>query len=211
MKHPLSCLTGIILLGLLVVPIQIFRKPEVLKQFLPSADEQGSSLVKGPWSAPVQIVEYLNFQCFSCSAMQPELEVLFQRYPGQIRLQFRHYPQEGNERSWLAHIAAQCAAEQGRFWEYHDLLFRQQPVWASVADPLFTFTRYAQELGLDVERFLREYHAPLIRKKVQSDRESGRSLSVEITPTFLIGDRRFVGPHQFKEEAVKWIEEMLRN
>ena len=81
---------------------------------------------KGPESAPVTIVEFSDFQCPYCAASGPVLTRLFEKYPGKIRLIFRHFPLPGHIQAMPAAEAAECARDQGKFWEMHDLLFQHQ-------------------------------------------------------------------------------------
>src|SRR5215471_801569 len=89
------------------------------------ADPSDHSL--GPDHAPVTIVEYGDFECPSCLHAEPAVKMLLQRFGGDLRFVFRHYPQEEfHHHALLAAEAAEAAAAQGKFWPMHDLLFEHQ-------------------------------------------------------------------------------------
>lgn len=167
------------------------------------------SKAKGPANAPVRIVEYSNFQCSACREVWPEVQALLAKYPGKIRFEFRHFPVMGSELSFLAHVAAECAGTQGRFWDYHDRLFKDQSLWSSPLSGYEIFIAFAQELGLDGGRFAQSFFDPKTRERVQADWNAGNLVGVRSTPTFFIQDRVLVGPHQFREEADRWVQEAL--
>lgn len=83
--------------------------------------------IRGPLHAPVTIVEYGDFECPTCRQATGALKILFDRYPEQIRLVFRHYPLEAvHPHALMAALASEAAASQGKFWRMHDALFANQ-------------------------------------------------------------------------------------
>ena len=97
-------------------------------------------------SAPVEILEYTDFQCPACRSSKPILAGIMAKYPGQVRLVFKHYPLPGHVWAKPAHRAAECAHDQGRFWPYHDLLYGNQQAWA-VEKAAEVFEKFAAEIG----------------------------------------------------------------
>ncbi|MBI4549708.1 MAG: DsbA family protein [Candidatus Omnitrophica bacterium] len=187
---------ALLLGGLLAVPVLVFQKE------IPSeAAVVPAAKVRGPVAAPVTIAEYSDFQCPSCRVVQPVVSEILAKFPGRVRLLFRHFPLRGHPNSPLAHQSAECAAEQGKFWEYHDRLYQDQAVWSPLPDPLAAFLQFAAELGLDSERFGRCLESPAAAERIQADYASGKSAGVQSTPTFLIGNRMLVGSKQFFEQA----------
>lgn len=85
---------------------------------------------RGPEGAPVTILEWSDFQCPFCREAQPVLARLLAEFPEQVRLVFKDFPLRSHELAVPAALAARCASTQGRFWEYHDLLFVAQPAFA---------------------------------------------------------------------------------
>lgn len=144
---------------------------------------------RGAPMAPVTIVEFSDFECPFCGRAHPLLTELMRELDGQVKVVFRHYPLSGHPRAMPAARAAVAAGQQGKFWEMTDLLFEHQR--ALEDDDL---ERYAQQLGLDMERFHTDLHSPETQAAVERDREEGRRLGIEGTPTFFINGRRFREP-----------------
>ena len=158
---------------------------------------KGNAPVKGPAGAPVQIVEYTDFQCPYCSRVQETLTKVFDTYKDKVALTFRDYPLDFHQNSRGAHIAAHCAAEQGKFWEAHDLFFKNQHQLA--ADDL---KKYAGDLKLDMTKFNACVEAKKFDKDIQASIQEGQSLGVTGTPSFFINGRPLKGAvpyEQFKQ------------
>ena len=142
-------LVGIVLTVLLAGAVFLLRltRPALV------APESNFPRAQGPLNAPVQIIEYSDFQCPACQKAQPELFQLMGQYAGKIRLIYQHFPLDGPRWSPLAHRCAECAARQGRFWVFHDRLYAEQSIWSNrKEEPLETFLRYAKEGGLKIGR-----------------------------------------------------------
>ena len=152
---------------------------------------------KGRADAPVTIVEFSDFQCPACAQAFRDLHELLARR-SDVRLVFRNFPldsscNEGMPRALhpdacLAAMAAECARQQQRFWEYHDRLFENQRTLER--DALF---RFARELGLDIAAFRTCLDAPETRGRVSEDVRAGIAAGIESTPTLFINGRRIDG------------------
>ena len=136
---------------------------------------------KGPAHAPVTIVEFSSFQCVFCRQALATLEEVLEKYPDDVRLVFRNFAIGGHQRAYPAAEAALCAEEQERFWPYHDMLFAN-PRALEDEDLL----RYAEELGLDTERFEQCVAAGEYRDQVETESREARSMGISGTPAFLI-------------------------
>jgi len=151
--------------------------------------------VRGDPSAPVTIVEYGDFQCPSCGAFTRSVEPeLIRRYidTGRAKLVFRHFPWIGAE-SKRAAEAASCAGAQGRFWQYHDLLYANQHGENSGFLSTDNLKRFATQLGLDRTAFDACVDQRTYRAAVDADFNEVRTLGLNGTPTFLINGQRVVG------------------
>jgi Na+/H+ antiporter NhaA len=147
--------------------------------------------LRGPTSAPVTLLEYGDFECPYCGQAEPVVRELLAEFGNELRYVFRHLPlADVHQHAQLAAEAAEAASAQGRFWEMHDVLFAHQ----DALDP-DDLTRYAADLGLDIERFSWELrtrqHAPRIARDVEGADQSG----VAGTPTFFINGRRHPGAY----------------
>jgi protein-disulfide isomerase len=138
--------------------------------------------VLGPEHAPVVVVEYGDFQCPTCKQAAPAARMLLERYANRVRLVFRHFPlEEAHPQALAAAEAAECAAEQGRFWEMHDLLFANQ-------DRLLPkhLRGYAERLTLDLAQFTAEMEDHVYLQRVREHQDSGRRSRVRGTPGFFV-------------------------
>ena len=88
--------------------------------------------VKGPDSAPIRILDFSDFQCPACRAAAPILEGLAEKYPGKIQLVFKHFPLRMHAWSPVAHQSAECAAEQGKFWDYYKKIYENHSTYMGV-------------------------------------------------------------------------------
>jgi protein-disulfide isomerase len=149
---------------------------------------------KGAADALVTIVEFSDFQCPFCGRVNPSLERLMKEYPDKIRLYFKHYPLSFHQDAPLASQAALAAGEQGKFWQMHDKLFASQQ---ALKRP--DLERYAQELGLDVNRFKQSLDSGKHKARVDSDTALGSSVGVTGTPAFFINGRSLVGAQPFEK------------
>jgi protein-disulfide isomerase len=138
----------------------------------------------GPENAPVTIVEFADFQCPYCAQSASTLNQALARYPGKVRVVFRNFPLSFHTYAQKAHEAAECANEQGKFWQYHDVLFANQG--ALGVDDL---KRYAAGVGLDGERFSQCLDTGKYAEKVRKDYEEGARYNVRGTPTFFINGK----------------------
>ena len=164
----------------------------------------------GPDDAPVTIVEYSDFQCSVCRRAQPVLKELMDKYAGKIQLEFRHFPLRMHQWAALAHQAAECANQAGHFWDYHDLLYDNQPQWAGPTNPTGQFMQYAEDLGMDTEEFASCLKDRAVTGIVTSDRNSGTVRQVGSTPTFFVNNSRIVGVTNLKRDMEADIGAVLR-
>jgi protein-disulfide isomerase len=144
----------------------------------------------GPADAPVTIVEFSDFQCPYCKLSVQVIKDILVKYPGKVRVVYRDFPGFNHSHAQQAAEAAQCAAEQGYFWNYHDLLFSQQ-----AAGQGWDFAALAKQLGLDQQPFALCLNAGRYREKVGKDLQDGLRLGVSSTPTFFVNGRPLVGAH----------------
>jgi len=116
---------------------------------------------------------------------------------GKVRFVYRDFPLSFHKNAALAAEAAQCAHEQEAFWELHDRIFASQGEWAGSAEAKEIFVQYAEELGLDREKFRECLDSGRYREEVQGDFKDGISYGVRGTPTFFRGGRKLVGAQPF--------------
>jgi protein-disulfide isomerase len=158
------------------------------------------ALSRGPADALVTIVEFSDFQCPSCKRAQQALGQIMKEFEGQIRLVHRDYPVPSHQGALPAAEAARCAAAQGVFWEYHDLLYLAVPDFSR--DDL---VRYAGRLSLDREAFATCLDTHQFRKEIEADVREGRALKLPGTPSFLVNGKPLIGaqPIEAFREAIR--------
>ena len=139
----------------------------------------------GSAAAPVTIVAFTDYQCPSCAAIHPVLERLVKEYGDKVRLVTRDFPLNQHAEAFKAAEAAEAAREQGKYWEYAQLLMRNQS--ALSVDKL---KAYASELALDRTRFDSALDSGKFTAMVQLDVEEGMKLGINATPTLFINGRR---------------------
>ena len=147
--------------------------------------------VKGNPEATVTLAEYSDFQCPACASFLPILDEIMTEYGDQVRFEYHHFPLISvHQSAELAARASEAAGVQGKFWEYHDILFLNQQQWSQNINPRNQFIGYAEELGLDTEMFSRHLNSSIIRDAVQEDMREGRALEITGTPTFFLNGER---------------------
>ncbi|MFB6241106.1 MAG: DsbA family protein [Gemmatimonadota bacterium] len=155
-----------------------------------SASERPS---RGPEDAPVTVVEFTDYECPFCRRYYRQTyHRLLDAYEGEIRYVVRNFPLSIHPNARKAAEAAECAHNQGRFWDYHDHLFEH----ADALEPA-DLKRYARELGLDGARFDRCLESGKESGTVESDLAAGRRLGIQGTPTFFVNGRPLVGAQPF--------------
>jgi protein-disulfide isomerase len=142
----------------------------------------------GPDDAPVTIIEFSDFQCPFCQKSVAVLQELRHKYGDKIRLIYRDFPGQNHPNAFAAAEASECAHQQGKFWQYHDLLFERQ-----ASGKTWDFPELAKELGLDPQAFGSCLTSGHFQAEVYKDLEDGLRLGVTSTPTFFINGRPLVG------------------
>jgi Na+/H+ antiporter NhaA len=147
--------------------------------------------VRGPEDAPVTLVEYGDFECPYCGRAEPSVRQLLSDMGDDVRYVWRHLPlTDVHPHAQLAAEVAEAAASQGRFWEMHDLLLDNQD---ALRGP--DLIRYAEQIGLDLDRFRREVKGHEHAARVARDLESAELSGVSGTPTFFINGQRHHGAY----------------
>ncbi|MGE3177398.1 MAG: thioredoxin domain-containing protein [Vicinamibacterales bacterium] len=157
---------------------------------------------RGPASAPIEIVEFSDFQCPFCQTAFPTVTQVLTTYGDRVRFTYRHYPLPNHPDARPAAEASACAAEQNKFWEYHDKLFTDRTLAAA------DLKRHATDLGLDAEKFNACVDSRKFQKDVDADVAAANSAGVNGTPAFFINGRPVSGAQPF-EVFRRVIEEEL--
>ncbi|MFC2162607.1 DsbA family protein [Candidatus Altiarchaeota archaeon] len=141
----------------------------------------------------VKIIEYSDFQCPYCARAVPIIDQIKDKYGSKVDIQFKHYPLDFHQNAAKAAEAAECARDQDKFWEYHDILFANQ---ASLS--VGNLKQYARQAGLDTKTFNGCLDSGEKKPIVDADTREGASLGVRGTPTFYINGQQIVGAQPFE-------------
>jgi len=150
--------------------------------------------IRGDPNAPITIIEFSDFQCPFCARFHTQtLPLILKEYidPGKVNLVYRDFPiQSIHPNALPAAVAAECANEQGKYWEYHDMLFENQNGWSRLDSGLVisTFSQYAIEIGLKSQQFDSCLESGKYLEEVQGDLSDGRDYDITGTPGFFIGN-----------------------
>jgi Na+:H+ antiporter, NhaA family len=169
------------------------KRPAVLtipkSALVPGSGAADSMHIRGPASAPVTLEEFGDFQCPPCGKLSDPINQLEREYRPRLRVIFRHFPLPIHAHAREAALASEAAGLQGRFWEMHDLLYREQSVWSETGDVGPLFNSYAGMLRLNVDRFKKDMESEQVEEHVASDQKHGAALGVHTTPTVFLNDR----------------------
>ncbi len=158
--------------------------------------------VRGNANAQVTLEEFGDFQCPPCGSISGFLDELVKEYDPHLRIVFRNLPLEMHQHAREAALAAEAAGLQGRFWEMHDVLYREQATWSKADNPRELFDSYAGMIGLDVDQFKKDMDGEKARARVDSDQERANSLGVQMTPTVFINDHQ-MSPNDKTPEGLR--------
>jgi protein-disulfide isomerase len=156
---------------------------------LPATESRGVHML-GPADAPVTLEEYGDFQCPPCGKLSEPINEIQRDYNRQVRLIFRNFPLVNHQYAREAAYAAEAAGLQDRFWQMHDLLYKEQAVWSNSTDARALFNAYAGYIGLNIERFKIDIDSDKVKERVAADQKQGVSLGIKNTPTIFVNNKQ---------------------
>jgi protein-disulfide isomerase len=187
---------------LLCQTMQPHRLPIAVDEMTSGKGLAKSVHIRGNPEAPVTLEEFGDFECSSCANLATFIDQLIKEHHPRVRLIFRNFPLPMHQFARDAALTAEAAGLQGRYWEMHDMLFREQPVWSSASDAGMWFDTYAETLGLDLNQFRKDVKSDKVRERMESDQARARSLGVKIAPTLFV-DKHEMGPNDRTPEGVR--------
>lgn len=147
----------------------------------------------GSPTASVTIEEFADFQCGACASVHPTLKEIQSTYGSRIRFIFRNYPLAipAHDKAYEAAVATEAARMQdtAKFWAMQNLLFENQQNWTTNPNYRQMWEGYAQQIGLDVEKFKADMAGREAKSRVDADMARGRGLSIDSTPTLLVNGK----------------------
>lgn len=175
-------------------------KPPVQKVEV-SADDDPSI---GPAGAKITVIEFTDYQCPFCGRARATVNKLLENYKDHLRYVLRDFPLSFHRDAFAAHVAAQCANEQGKYWEYNKILFNNQ-----TALKVESLKQYAAEAGLKTPEFNQCLDGNKYASEVQKDMDDGMKAGVSGTPSFFINGVMLSGAQPF-ENFKEIIDEELK-
>ena len=199
---------GVVALGTLGSGAILYRAklPQLLTipedKIVSEKNNSESIHIRGNPDAPVTLEEFGDFQCPPCGNFAGFIDGLVKEYDPRLRVVFRNFPLANHKHAREAALAAEAAGLQGRFWEMHDLLYREQAVWSNADNVPELFNGYAGMIGLNLDQFKKDLDGEKTKARVDSDHERGNSLGVQSTPTVFVNNRQ-VGPNDRTPEGLR--------
>lgn len=142
-------------------------------------------------SGSVTMVEFGDYQCPSCAAVDPTVQKLLAEYPDKLTFVFRNFPLETiHKNAMSAAKYAEASAKQNKFWQMHDQLYARQTEWSDLANPTDKFLEYAKGLGMNTDQLKKDAASVEISKLISRDMEDGNALGVTGTPTFFVNGKQ---------------------
>jgi predicted DsbA family dithiol-disulfide isomerase len=167
--------------------------------------DDGVSPAKGSANPRVTIVEFSDFECPFCNQVQSTLKQIMEGYGRDVRLVFKHLPLDGHRNAFPAARAAYCAAQQDRFWQFHDALFSAQ----DLSPP--ALQKIASDLGLGQERFQTCLNSEQSRAAILKDLEAAKLFRIDSTPSFIVNGKLIKGAVSFTDFQRIIEQELSRN
>lgn len=161
-----------------------------------AASDQNGNIAdhtKGSENNKILLIEYGDYQCPSCGDAYPNVNTLMEEYGDDVTLVFRNFPLTAiHPNARAAAAVAEAAGLQGKFWEMHDKLYVSQNDWSGLDASKRTtvFNSYAQDLGLDMDKFNADVAGKETGQKINFDMALGKSVDVAATPTFFLNGKK---------------------
>ena len=151
----------------------------------PSNHTEGTSLKN------INLTVFGDFECPVCGSYFPIEQQVLAKFKGQITFTFHNFPLESiHPNAFAASRAAEAAGLQGKFFEMHDLLYKNQSSWGTSSDPTGFFKLYANQLGLDSAKYDQDFKSSVVNDTINADIQLGNNKNVTGTPTYFINDQK---------------------
>ncbi len=183
----------LVIIALVFVGIFIFSGNKNNTTSSNNSNAKPSEHIEGLGQDNVTLVEYGDFECPYCEEYFPIVQQVQQAFNNQIFFQFRNFPLTSiHPNAFAGARAAEAAALQGKFWQMHDALYDSinWQVWSTSNDPTPYFNQYAQELGLNVNKFKTDFASQAVNNTVTADMAAGNKLNIQGTPSFFLDGKQ---------------------
>ncbi len=183
-----------------------------IKFFIQASSEKNikslaSSRIKGEEKAPIQIVEFIDFECPACAAGAKYLKQVMEKNPAKIHLEMKYYPLMIHKHGLISAKYAECAGQQEKFWKFYDYLIERQRLWHRLDDATSAFNVMAEDLKLDMEKLKSCVESSETAQVIEKDKAEGRTIGIRSTPTYFINGEIVVGMKNLQEVIEKLLGE----
>ena len=185
----------VLICGIVISGIQLIKRNSSLH---PQSSAAARS--KGNPQAAHKITEFMDFQCPACAKGAEILHTLLKNNSRDYYLEVKYFPLEMHMHSIRAARYAECAAQQGKFWEVHDALFSKQPEWRNLLNTEPAFSEILKTAQVDPQKLEKCLADPKVNDVISKDKDEGKALSVQSTPTYFINGKMFVGTVNLENE-----------
>jgi protein-disulfide isomerase len=166
------------------------------------ADEIRPANALGPANAPVTIEFFSDLQCPQCARYEPMVKSVRAEFGDKVRMVIRHFPASTHEHAILAAWAAEAAANQHKFWEMVEALYKTQWMWGKAPAPRAIIMDQAKSLGLDLDRFEKDMGGSEVHERVEVDQIHGHSIGVKSLPSVVVNGYN-VPNSEFSEDGFR--------
>lgn len=165
------------------------------------AQKAVASRSKGDPKAPIHIVEYLDFECPACARGSKLLKDYYEKYPSKFYLEVHYYPiPRIHDHALQSALYAECAARQGKFWPFEELLIEKQSQWSRMLNAESVFREIASNVNLDPVKLSACVNDDNVKTMIFREKSEGKSRGVDSTPTYFINGKMVVGPNPLTDE-----------
>jgi len=175
---------GMFLATAAIVGIAVFAFSRPAKPLAKDVLILSTTNTRGPQDAPVWLVEFSCFLCPACKIFSEAIDEIAAKYPDKLLITYRYFPLPQHTEAIPAAIVAEAAAIQGKFWEMERALFDNQSSLSATLYP-----QLAASIGLDMEAFEKARKDPVIKSRINADKQAGATLRIRATPTFFLNGR----------------------
>ena len=168
------------------------------KQTVSTTNLTRNGWVRGNAKAKVTLLEFGDLQCPACKSYEPLVEQVMHDFNGRIKLIFKHFPlTQVHKNAMAAAVFSEAAGRQGKFWEVHDLLYKNQDEWGEITDPQPFFDKYAQSLKLNLDQIHKDGKDTALAYKINQSEDDGIAIGVDATPTFYLDSKKIDSPADY--------------
>ena len=167
-----------------------------------SRDEIRPANAVGPTNAPVTIEFFSDMQCPQCARYEPMVKSVRDEFGDKVRMVLRHFPLSAHEHALFAACAAEAAANQHKFWEMAESLYKTQWIWAKAPAPRIIILDQAKQLGLDLDQFQKDMDGTEVRERIGDDQRHAQKIGVKTAPSVVINGYN-VPNTEFNENGIR--------